>query len=80
MTLHNKIQYRFISKNKDTKFESNSQQFPDGALPDDGLYQRTKIQNLKAIHNSATDIVSFGLFISKNKDTKFESNSQPGWM
>ena len=41
----------FISKNKDTNFESNSQLYGGGYVGGTGLYQRTKIQILKAIHN-----------------------------
>ena len=99
---HLLILEKFISKNKDTNFESNSQLIIRHSGIISGLYQRTKIQILKAIHNCAPILScrckvyikeqrykfwkqfttscliakSSLLFISKNKDTNFESNSQ----
>ena len=38
--------------------------------------RRTKIKNLKAIHNILNLIVFLSVLCSKNKDKKSESNSQ----
>ena len=79
--IHNLVQiqavlYSLCSKNEDTKSESNSQLY-GGSIPP-ALYcvQRTKIQNLKAIHNLAKRFKRTSRLCSKNEDTKSESNSQ----
>ena len=44
-------------KNKDKKSESNSQQSSASIIDADSCVWRTKIKNLKAIHNKADDYV-----------------------
>ena len=41
------------------------------------LFQMSKIQNLKAIHNPVAIELKIAIVVSDVKDTKFESNSQP---
>ena len=63
-------------KVKDTKSESNSQ--PSAFVPasDGRCGSRSKIQNLKAIHNHLPRAYSIKSLWLKVKDTKSESNSQ----
>ena len=64
------------SKNKDKKSESNSQhtfEVPENFV---GCVRRTKIKNLKAIHNNNVVVLDAKSLCSKNKDKKSESNSQ----
>ena len=42
------------------------------------LFLKSKILSLKAIHNSTPACNTFYRVVSEVKDTKFESNSQPG--
>ena len=65
------------SKNKDKKSESNSQLTGSQAAQKYGCVRRTKIKNLKAIHNSTYLSTRKSELCSKNKDKKSESNSQP---
>ena len=88
---------------KDTKFESNSQQEYRSAVDRVRCFRTTKIQNLRAIHNGYNTDNTYILVVSgrqrykiweqfttalwrlfirwllfqDDKDTKFESNSQP---
>ena len=64
------------SKNKDKKSESNSQHLCLGAIIFSSCVRRTKIKNLKAIHNFAHLPKVETMLCSKNKDKKSESNSQ----
>ena len=64
------------SKNEYTKSESNSQLSGGGELQRRDCVQRTNIQNLKAIHNSASSARPLSGLCSKNEYTKSESNSQ----
>ena len=64
------------SKNKDKKSESNSQQYISELFLLDSCVRRTKIKNLKAIHNVFGGAADLGTLCSKNKDKKSESNSQ----
>ena len=64
------------SKNKDKKSESNSQRASTTPLADNGCVRRTKIKNLKAIHNCLDEEPTRAALCSKNKDKKSESNSQ----
>ena len=75
-----------VSKVKDTKFESNSQQLCK-AIPGCKivskvkdtkfeLFLKSKILSLKAIHNRSNTNDQIEYIVSKVKDTKFESNSQ----
>ena len=41
-----------------------------------GLLSITKLQNLKAIHNTLSNITNVGQVVINHKTTKFESNSQ----
>ncbi len=43
------------------------------------LFQKSKIQNLKAIHNKASVYLPTWFVVSEVKDTKLESNSQQLW-
>ena len=43
---------------------------------DSRLLSITKLQNLKAIHNSVFKLILFVLVVINHKTTKFESNSQ----
>ena len=61
---------------KDTKFESNSQQALRCYRLWPGCFRTTKIQNLRAIHNSSWGHISPPRLFQDDKDTKFESNSQ----
>ena len=63
-------------KVKDTKSESNSQRAIRDARCARGCGSRSKIQNLKAIHNPPQSHASSRLLWLKVKDTKSESNSQ----
>ena len=47
---------KLCSKNKDKKSESNSQLFSHSRIVEEGCVRRTKIKNLKAIHNAAGGI------------------------
>ena len=67
---------RLCSKNEDTKSESNSQRIWRNSCCRPNCVQRTKIQNLKAIHNSRPRGKNTNKLCSKNEDTKSESNSQ----
>ena len=40
------------------------------------LLSITKLQNLKAIHNTGSETITAGLDVINHKTTKFESNSQ----
>ena len=64
------------SKNKDKKSESNSQQLRSPQKSVKSCVRRTKIKNLKAIHNRNLFISLLSKLCSKNKDKKSESNSQ----
>ena len=64
------------SKNEDTKSESNSQRLVYVFRESHNCVQRTKIQNLKAIHNIMQNGKRASKLCSKNEDTKSESNSQ----
>ena len=70
--MHSKL----CSKNKDKKSESNSQQHLLLTLIQLSCVRRTKIKNLKAIHNVVVIQLFQSLLCSKNKDKKSESNSQ----
>ena len=67
---------RLCSKNEYTKSESNSQQIVPKHFVRVDCVQRTNIQNLKAIHNTAAGINTVASLCSKNEYTKSESNSQ----
>ena len=64
------------SKNKDKKSESNSQLTLKLLSTRGRCVRRTKIKNLKAIHNRAALHLVPDALCSKNKDKKSESNSQ----
>ena len=64
------------SKNKDKKSESNSQRSAIVYATGDSCVRRTKIKNLKAIHNAMAQSDMRTKLCSKNKDKKSESNSQ----
>ena len=64
---------------KDTKFESNSQPAKRLASNAAGCFRTTKIQNLRAIHNDSNSYQWGASLFQDDKDTKFESNSQPGF-
>ena len=64
------------SKNKDKKSESNSQQTLLQRTIVRCCVRRTKIKNLKAIHNPIGIGTEPPKLCSKNKDKKSESNSQ----
>ena len=79
--IHNSCQSKgfnvvLCSKNKDKKSESNSQQSSSQRINGPCCVRRTKIKNLKAIHNRAATAAAFASLCSKNKDKKSESNSQ----
>ena len=63
---------------KDTKFESNSQPTSNHCVEGVYCFRRAKIQNLRAIHNVVLILAYYWRLFQTCKDTKFESNSQPG--
>ena len=76
MSVAHVLPLRLFQDDKDTKFESNSQLMRRGFCRKTGCFRTTKIQNLRAIHNTAVlDDALLALF-QDDKDTKFESNSQ----
>ena len=68
--------WRLLLLVKDTKFESKSQPiFEVGKFGADCFYW-SKIQNLKANHNSSMPLTKLRALLLLVKDTKFESKSQ----
>ena len=70
-------QYDDVINHKTTKFESNSQQKLERPFDEPKMLSITKLQNLKAIHNTITALHNQSLVVINHKTTKFESNSQP---
>ena len=65
-----------VSKVKDTKFESNSQQLCK-AIPGCKIVSKVKDTKFESNSQRACLRSSSVPIVSKVKDTKFESNSQP---
>ena len=55
------------SKNEYTKSESNSQRYLTDSFPWPNCVQRTNIQNLKAIHNPAGEILGALMIVFKER-------------
>ena len=71
---------KVVINHKTTKFESNSQRERISTAISTPLLSITKLQNLKAIHNTTTLIVEDSLVVINHKTTKFESNSQRSYI
>ena len=65
-----------VINHKTTKFESNSQQVYCPNTDTLKMLSITKLQNLKAIHNTLGTIKKQVYDVINHKTTKFESNSQ----
>ena len=65
-----------VINRKTTKFKSNSQLISLFQQGEAELLSITKLQNLKAIHNSSVLWKKLSLDVINHKTTKFESNSQ----